>query len=96
MGKLSYSVRDRRLSNGLLGFEYDGVCWITRILAEQSAMGNGASTRLLFQLELIGLSRLGTGALRTLTNNIVGYRPLRDENNSLISGAPTESNAYDD
>jgi len=96
VGKLSYSVRDRRLSNGLLGFEYDGGCWITRILAEQSAVGNGSSTRLLFQLELIGLSRLGTGALRTLTNNIVGYRPLRDENNSLIPGASTESNAYDD
>jgi LPS-assembly protein len=96
VGKLSYSVRDRRLSNGLAGFEYDGGCWIGRVVAEQTAVGASYSTRILFQLELIGLSRLGTSALRAMTTTIPGYRPLRDEHNTLIPGASSDFHAYDD
>ncbi len=96
VGKLSYSVRDKRLSNGLAGFEYDGGCWIGRVVAEQTAVGSSYSTRILFQLELIGLSRLGTSALRAMTTSIPGYRPLRDEHNTLIPGASSDFHAYDD
>jgi len=38
-----------------------------------------ATTRLLIQLELVGLSRLGTNPLKVLKDNIPGYRLLRDE-----------------
>ncbi len=96
VGKLSYSMRDRRMSNGVLGFEYDGGCWIGRVVTEQTAVGSTYSTRILFQLELIGLSRLGTSALKALSANIPGYRPLRDEARTLLPGSPTDANAYDD
>jgi LPS-assembly protein len=96
VGKLSYSMRDRRLSNGLAGFEYDGGCWIGRVVAEQTAVGSSYSTRILFQLELIGLSRLGTSALKTMAAAIPGYRALRDEHNTLIPGASSDFHAYDD
>jgi LPS-assembly protein len=32
----------------------------------------------LFQLELVGLSRLGSGATKVLRDNIPGYRLLRE------------------
>ena len=38
-----------------------------------------ATTRLLLQLELVGLSRLGSNPLQVLKDNIPGYRLLRDE-----------------
>ena len=38
-----------------------------------------ATTRLLLQLELVGLSRLGSNPLQVLKDNIPGYQLLRDE-----------------
>ncbi|TBO29414.1 LPS-assembly protein LptD [Aquabacterium lacunae] len=96
VGKVSYSMVDKRISSSVLGFEYDGGCWIGRIVADQSAIGTTNSTRILFQLELIGLSRLGTSALKTLSTNVGGYRPLRDESSTLIPGASSDFHAYDD
>jgi LPS-assembly protein len=96
VGKVSYSMLNKRVSSGVLGFEYDGGCWIGRIVADQSAIGTTNSTRILFQLELIGLSRLGTSALKTLSTNVGGYRPLRDESSTLIPGASSDFHAYDD
>jgi len=38
-----------------------------------------ATTRLLLQLELVGLSRLGSNPLRVLKDNVPGYQLLREE-----------------
>ena len=38
-----------------------------------------ATTRLLLQLELVGLSRIGSNPLKVLKDNIPGYRLLREE-----------------
>ncbi|MEY4428320.1 MAG: hypothetical protein RLZZ182_1009 [Pseudomonadota bacterium] len=96
VGKVTYSMVDKRVSSGVLGFEYDGGCWIGRIVADQSALGSANATRILFQLELIGLSRLGTSALKTLNSSVGGYRPLRDESSTLIPGASSDFHAYDE
>ena len=37
----------------------------------------------MLQLELVGLSRLGSNPLRVLKDNIAGYRLLRDEPGDL-------------
>jgi len=42
-----------------------------------------ATTRLLLQLELVGLSRLGSNPLQVLKDNIPGYRLLRDEHGAV-------------
>lgn len=89
VGRLSYSLRDKRMSDALVGFEYDGGCWITRVVAERVSTGRAdASTRLMLQLELVGLSRLGTSPLRSLKDNIPGYRLLRDENSLIRTPSP--------
>ena len=38
-----------------------------------------SNTRILFQLELVGFSRLGSNPLDTLKSNIPRYQSLRDQ-----------------
>ena len=80
MGRVSYNLLDSRVTDTVLGFEYDAGCWIGRVVAEQLSTGRSeATTRLLLQLELVGLSRIGSNPLKVLKENIPGYRLLRDE-----------------
>ena len=60
VGRVNYSTRDSRITDSMLGLEYDAGCWIGRVVAERLSTGRSeATTRLLLQLELVGLSRLG-------------------------------------
>jgi LPS-assembly protein len=80
VGRVNYSVKDSRATDSVLGLEYDSGCWIARVVAERLSTGRSeATTRLLLQLELVGLSRLGSNPLKVLKDNIPGYRLLRDE-----------------
>jgi LPS-assembly protein len=80
VGRVNYSTKDSRVTDSILGAEYDAGCWIGRIVAERVSTGRSeATTRLLLQLELVGLSRLGANPLKVLKENIPGYRLLRDE-----------------
>ena len=79
VGRLNYNTTDSRLTDSIIGFEYDAGCWIARMVVSRWSTGvSEASTQLLFQLELVGLSRLGSNAISVLTDNIPGYRLLRD------------------
>ncbi|MES2957323.1 MAG: LPS assembly protein LptD [Pseudomonadota bacterium] len=80
VGRVNYSVKDSRITDSLAGFEYDAGCWIGRVVAERVSTGRTeATTRLLLQLELVGLSRLGSNPLQVLKDNIPGYTLLREE-----------------
>lgn len=79
VGRVNYSTRESRVVDSILGFEYDAGCWITRVVAERLSTGQTeATTRFLIQLELVGLSRLGSNPLQVLKDNVPGYRLLRD------------------
>lgn len=83
VGRVNYSMRDSRITDSLLGAEYDAGCWILRVVGERLSTGRTqATTRLLLQLELVGLSRLGSNPLQVLKDNIPGYRLLRDTRDS--------------
>lgn len=90
VGRVNYSVRDSRVTDSLIGLEFDTGCWIGRVVAERLSTGRSeATTRLMFQLELVGLSRLGSNPLKVLKDNIPGYRLLRDERSApTASGSP--------
>ncbi len=80
VGRLNYSMLDRRLVDGVLGVEYDGCCWIGRLVLQRSTLGLAtANTQIMFQLEFIGLSRIGNNPLTTLRNQIPRYQMLRDQ-----------------
>ncbi len=78
VGRLNYSLQDRKLTDGVLGFEYDGCCWIGRVVLERLTTGQAtANTRIMFQLEFVGFAAIGASPMRTLTQNIQRYQPLR-------------------
>jgi LPS-assembly protein len=80
VGHVNYSMLGKRITDSLAGLEYDAGCWIGRVVAERISTGQAeATTRLMFQLELVGLSRLGTNPLQVLKDNIPGYTLLRDD-----------------
>ncbi len=88
VGRINYSLRDSRITDSLVGFEYDAGCWIGRVVAERLSTGRSeATTRLLLQLELVGLSRLGSNPLKVLKDNIPGYQLLREERNNGAAAA---------
>ncbi|MDH4391443.1 MAG: LPS assembly protein LptD [Aquabacterium sp.] len=79
VGRINYSLRDSRMTDALIGAEYDTGCWIARIVSERLSTGRAeATTRLQLQLELVGLSRLGSNPLQALKDNVPGYRLLRE------------------
>ncbi|MBK5102611.1 MAG: LPS-assembly protein LptD [Burkholderiales bacterium] len=77
VGRYNYSVRDSRLVEGLAGFEYNGGCWIGRLVATRFAAATETTTNAVFlQLELNGLSRIGSNPLETLKRNVPGYSSI--------------------
>lgn len=80
VGRLNYSVMDRKLTDLIAGFEYDAGCWVGRIVVERLQTSSAtANQRILFQLELNGFSRLGSSPLALLQDNIPRYQYLRQE-----------------
>jgi LPS-assembly protein len=82
---------ESRVTDSVAGAEYDAGCWIARVVAERLSTGSSeATTRFMFQLELVGLSRLGSNPLQVLKDNIPGYRLLRDNrgNDSNTDDSP--------
>ena len=81
VGRLNFSLTDRKLVDSVVGFEYDAGCWLARVVLENLARSDATSNkRALFQLELVGFARLGgAGTLSTLKNNIPRYQYLREQ-----------------
>ena len=91
VGRVNYSTLERRLVDSIAGLEYDAGCWIGRVgVTRQSTGLSEATTRVFVQLELVGLSRLGSNPLQVLKDNIPGYKLLREGR----AAAPASS-AYD-
>ncbi len=80
VGRVNYSRRDSRITDSVIGLEYDSGCWIGRVVVERLSTGRAEATnRLLFQIEFVGLSRLGSNPLRVMKDNVPGYMLLRDD-----------------
>lgn len=82
VGRINYSMPDRKIVDLVAGFEYDAGCWIGRLVLERLQVGtSSANQRILFQLEFSGFSRLGSNPLQSLKANIPRYQYLREEIN---------------
>ena len=74
IARMNYSIADSRLLEGLAGFEYDGSCWALRVVAHTFATTATTSNNSFFmQLELNGVSKIGSNPLELLRRNIAGY-----------------------
>ncbi len=85
VGRLNYSMLDKTLVNSVVGFEYDGCCWIGRVVLQRTpvitAVGTSqlGNTQLMFQLEFVGFARIGENPLQALRANIPKYQLLREQ-----------------
>ncbi len=79
VGRLNYSMNERRLVDTILGVEYDAGCWLGRVVLERVQTSTSSATqRLMFQLEFVGFTRLGISPQQTLKQNISRYENLRE------------------
>jgi LPS-assembly protein len=79
VGRLNYSMNERRLVDTILGVEYDAGCWLGRVVLERVQTSTTSATqRLMFQLEFVGFTRLGISPQQTLKQNISRYENLRE------------------
>jgi LPS-assembly protein len=75
LARWNWSTKDRKLLEGLVGFEYNAGCWQVRAVAHRFITATQQySTSFQIQLELTGLSRIGINPLETIRQNIGGYR----------------------
>ena len=80
VGRMNFSMKDRKLVDTILGLEYDAGCWLGRVVYERLQNTTSASrSRILFQLEFVGLARVGASPLKTLRDNIPRYQYLRED-----------------
>ncbi|MEC5215729.1 LPS-assembly protein [Actimicrobium sp. GrIS 1.19] len=81
VGRINYSIKTRKIAEGLLGMEYKADCWIFRIVAQRIPTATlQATTSLFFQLELNGLSKLGSNPLAALRSSVPGYQNINQTN----------------
>ncbi|MES2151525.1 MAG: LPS-assembly protein LptD [Pseudomonadota bacterium] len=78
VGRVSYSLRDKKILESLIGLEYKADCWVFRMGAQRFVTtAQNTSTPIFFQLELNGLSKLGFGnPLESFYKSIPGYTRL--------------------
>jgi LPS-assembly protein len=78
LGRVAYSLRDQQLVDSLLGLEYDAGCWIARLVYSRTPITpQTANSKVMFQIELVGFTRLGIDPFKTLTDSIPRYQYLR-------------------
>ncbi len=76
VGRVNYSPPDRKVVEGLLGFEYKADCWVFRIVAQRIPTATErATTSYFFQLDLNGLA-LGPNPLDALRSSVPGYQAV--------------------
>ncbi|MEY4761933.1 MAG: hypothetical protein RLZZ200_1789 [Pseudomonadota bacterium] len=76
-GRMLYSLKDRAAIDQFAGFEYSSCCWGIRAVARNYVVDRGGrrDTGIFLQLELKGLSNVGTAANAFLERAIRGYSP---------------------
>lgn len=74
LARWNYSLQDKRTLEALGGIEYNGGCWALRVVGHRFATATQqTSTSIFVQLELNGVSRIGSSPLEVLQRNIAGY-----------------------
>lgn len=77
VSRWNFSLRDNRTLEALAGVEYSDRCWALRIAGHRFATTTAStSTSIFIQLELSGMSRIGTSPLEVLRRNVGGYKQI--------------------
>ncbi|MGH8633491.1 MAG: LPS-assembly protein LptD [Burkholderiales bacterium] len=90
LARWNHSLLDNRTLEGLLGAEYQADCWGLRLVAHRFATTTQQTATTFFvQLELNGVSRIGTNPMEALRRNIGGYARLDPRSPRLDDARPS-------
>jgi LPS-assembly protein len=79
LGRWNYSLTDKKTLESVAGIEYNGDCWVLRVVGQRlTTTTQQTSTGIFLQLELNGLARVGTSPLELLRRSVPGYVPTND------------------
>ncbi|MBA2546856.1 MAG: LPS-assembly protein LptD [Burkholderiaceae bacterium] len=88
VGRFNYSLEDKRLIDTVAGLEYQQDCWLLRFVVQRFATtALTTTTNFYLQLELNGLTSVGSSAANLLQRNIPGYQ--------LLNPVPREPGRFD-
>jgi len=77
VARINYSLQDSKLLEGLAGLEYNADCWTMRFVFQRfTTATQETSTGIFVQLELSGLTKIGSNPLQALRRNIPGYTKI--------------------
>ncbi|MCZ2498572.1 LPS assembly protein LptD [Xylophilus sp. Kf1] len=80
VGRVNYSMFDSKIVDMIAGLEYEGDCWVGRVVFERLQNSTTTATkRILFQVEFFGFSRVGNSPLEILRRNIPRYQFLNEQ-----------------
>jgi len=79
LARWNYTLQDNRLLEGLAGVEYNAGCWSARFVMHRFASATQEYVNAMFlQLELNGVSRIGSNPYDVLRQNISGYTRVNE------------------
>jgi LPS-assembly protein len=88
LARWNYTLRDKRLLEGLAGVEYNAGCWTARFVMHRFVSSTQEYVNaMFFQLELNGVSRIGSNPLELLRQSVTGYTKTNEP-------LPTERNPF--
>ena len=77
VGRYNYSFENSKPIEIIAGFEYKADCWVVRFAYQRFQTTTASTTSNFYiQLELAGLTSVGTNALSQLQRNIPGYQRI--------------------
>ena len=80
LARYNYTLQDKRLLEALLGVEYNAGCWAARFVMHRFASATQEYVNAMFlQLELTGVSQIGSSPLELLRQNITGYAKTNEK-----------------
>jgi LPS-assembly protein len=84
VGRYNYAFDSSRLVEGIAGLEYNGGCWVGRLVVQRLESTAGSpNTSLFFQLELNDFGKIGSNPIQMLRRSVPGYSKI----NELPSGS---------
>lgn len=87
VGRVNYSLKDKQPIENVAGLEYNGGCWVVRVVGQRLATTSGtASSAFFVQLELNDFSRIGSNPLELLKRNIQGYGKINQSTADPVFG----------
>lgn len=87
VGRFNYSLKDRKIIETIGGLEYNGGCWVGRLVLQRYATATGdTNTALFVQLELNDFSRIGSNPLELLSRRIPGYGRINQVPSNPVFG----------